>query len=366
MAVALSSAEELAAALAEAEGPLRLRGGGTKLGWGEPVEAAEVSLAGLDRLLEYDPGDMTAVLEGGVPLSSAQEAFAAEGQMLALDPPDGGATLGGVIAAGDSGPLRARYGGPRDLVLGVTVALSDGTLAKSGGKVIKNVAGYDLAKLFTGSRGTLGAIVRVAVLLHPRPPDTCTAIGTSDDPVAVARAASELAHSPLEQLGLDVRWELGRGTVLSRFGGAAPRPQAEAAAALLTRAGVQTEIADEDGELWDAQRESQRPATGTVVRVSGLQTQLPDVLAAAERHLAVAVGRAGLGLTWLALAERPADETVAAVEALRRELAPAPCAVLDGPAEVRAAVGGLAPRDPGAAALMARVKERFDPRGALV
>ena len=100
--------------------------------------------------------------------------------MLALDPPLGDerrATIGGVMATADSGPLRHRYGGIRDLVVGVTVALSDGTLAKSGGKVIKNVAGYDLAKLFAGSYGTLGLIVRVAVRLHPLPPRTATAIG---------------------------------------------------------------------------------------------------------------------------------------------------------------------------------------------
>ena len=89
-------------------------------------------------------------------LADAQATFAKAGQMLALDPPDGGATVGGVVATADTGPLRARYGGPRDLVVGMRVALSDGTLAKSGGKVIKNVAGYDVAKLFTGSFGTLG------------------------------------------------------------------------------------------------------------------------------------------------------------------------------------------------------------------
>src|SRR2546430_16810200 len=102
--------------------------------------------------------------------------------MLAIDPPlaDGdAATVGGVLATADSGPLRHRHGGPRDLVLGTTVALSDGTVARAGGKVIKNVAGYDLAKLFTGSYGTLGAILEVAVRLHPLPPRTVTAVGSS-------------------------------------------------------------------------------------------------------------------------------------------------------------------------------------------
>ena len=107
-----------------------------------------------------------------MPLAEAQARSARAGQMLALDPPLGAgaaATIGGVIAANDSGPLRHRYGGVRDLVVGITVVLSDGTIAKSGGKVIKNVAGYDLAKLFAGSFGTLGLIARVAVRLHPAP-----------------------------------------------------------------------------------------------------------------------------------------------------------------------------------------------------
>src|SRR5439155_7373453 len=132
---------------------LRPRGGGTKLGWGRPVAEADVEVltASLDRVVEHNAGDLTAVLQAGVPLAAAQQVFAAAGQMLAFDPPLGGpdsagepaATVGGVVATGDSGPLRHRYGAARDLLLGITVALSDGTLARAGGRVIKNVAGYD-------------------------------------------------------------------------------------------------------------------------------------------------------------------------------------------------------------------------------
>src|SRR4051812_49439762 len=101
----------VAAALREASG-VRVVGGGTKLGWGHPIEAPELSLAELDAIVEHNVGDLTAILQGGCQLATAREAFAAEGQMLALDPPDEGATIGGVIATGDSGPLRHRYGGP--------------------------------------------------------------------------------------------------------------------------------------------------------------------------------------------------------------------------------------------------------------
>src|SRR5258708_167161 len=165
--------EEAAGMLAAAAGEgltVRPQGGGTKLGWGRvaPPPDIELHTTRLDRILEHNAGDLTAVLEAGVPLARAQERFAQAGQMLAVDPPLGGrdgddatpgsATVGGVVATGDSGPLRHRYGAPRDLILGMTVALADGTIARSGGKVIKNVAGYDVGKLFAGSFGTLGTI----------------------------------------------------------------------------------------------------------------------------------------------------------------------------------------------------------------
>src|SRR5215211_5386947 len=106
--------------------------------------------------------------------------------MLALDPPGDEATIGGIVATGDSGPLRHRYGGPRDLVLGVTVALSDGTVARAGGKVIKNVAGYDLAKPMTGAYGTLGVVTQVSVRLHPLPRQWLTVVVRRDEPRALA------------------------------------------------------------------------------------------------------------------------------------------------------------------------------------
>jgi glycolate oxidase FAD binding subunit len=358
-----SSVEELAGELRRADGRgmrVRVRGAGTKLAWADAAEPAlELSSAGLDRVLEHNAGDLTAVLEAGVPVARAQRAFAEKGQMLALDPPDpGGATIGGLVAANDSGPLRSRYGSARDLVVGVRVALADGTVARSGGKVIKNVAGYDLAKLFAGSFGTLGAILEVSVRLHPLPPATATALGHASDPAVLGRGARALSHARLEQLGADVRWARGQGTVLSRFGGAAARPQAEAAERLLAATGLETEIREDDEGLWEAQRAAQRSPVGLVVRVSALQTDLADLLRLAARHGATLVGRHALGLSWLRLDDgRPAD-LVAELRARH------PTAVLDRPA------GLVLARDPalepGAAALMQRVKERFDPNGTLV
>jgi len=148
------------------------RGGGTKLDWGSAPPAIDlmVSTAKFNKILEHAPGDMTITVEAGVTFSQIQSALSAHRQRLALDPlwPDV-ATVGGVIAANDSGALRLRYGGVRDLIIGITVVLADGTIAKSGGKVVKNVAGYDLPKLMSGALGTLGIITKAVFRLHPLP-----------------------------------------------------------------------------------------------------------------------------------------------------------------------------------------------------
>jgi glycolate oxidase FAD binding subunit len=175
----------------------------------------------------------------------------------------------------------------------------------------------------------------------------------------VAAAASALAHSSLEAQCLDVWWEAGAGRVLVRFAGAEAGPQATDAARLLAESGMDAETTADDEQLWHEQRVRQRSAGGVVVRVSGVQSQLEDQMRAAEVRGGSLVGRAAFGLSWLTL---PDGE---AVEAVRRELAPAPCVVLDAPAELRERIDvwGVAPAG-GAVDLMRRVKERFDPAGA--
>ena len=358
--------EALAATLGEAAGrgaSVAFSGGDTKRGWDsrERETEVEISTLGLGEIVEHNAGDLTAVVEAGVPLARAQELFAEHGQMLALDPPGDGATLGGVVASADSGPLRGRYGGPRDLVVGMRVALSDGTIAKSGGKVIKNVAGYDLAKLFTGSFGTLGAILELSMRLHPLPPATVTAVGSAGDAGELARALIALSPAPLEHHGFDVRWASGQGALLVRFAGATPGPQAEGAGRLMREAGLHVELVEEDDGLWEEQRAGQRAAhpDAASVRVSGLPTRLPALLRAADRLGGAVVGRAALGLSWLRV---PAPDA-GALEALRRELSPSPCVVLDRPPGLDFDARG--PLDPGAEGLMRRVKERFDPADIL-
>jgi glycolate dehydrogenase FAD-binding subunit len=339
----------------------RVRGTGTRLHWGAPIEPPDVELSTerLDAVVEHNAGDLTAVVQAGVPLARVREQLAAAGQMLALDPPGEG-TVGGLLATADSGPLRHRHGAARDLVLGMTVALSDGTLARAGGKVIKNVAGYDLAKLFTGSYGTLGAILEVAVRLHPIPPATATAVGESADPGAVARGAAALTHARIEAQCLDVAWARGEGRVLARFAGAKAAGQAAASAAILKAAGLQVAMEDDDAGVWERQRAGQRSGDAIVVRVSGVQTQLADQMRAAESAAGSLVGRAAFGLSWITL---PAAGGATVAE-IRRALAPAPCVVLDAPDEVRGELDVWGIEDSPAIELMRRVKGRFDPAGA--
>jgi glycolate dehydrogenase FAD-binding subunit len=140
---------------------------------------------GLDRILEYEPGDLTCVVEAGIRLSALQATLGEHGQRLSLDPP-GDPTIGACLAANLSGPLRHRFGAPRDLVLGVTLVLADGTIANAGGKVVKNVAGYDVGKLVCGSRGTLGLIARVSLRLHPLPVTTRTLVVETPEAAQVA------------------------------------------------------------------------------------------------------------------------------------------------------------------------------------
>jgi glycolate oxidase FAD binding subunit len=339
------TAQEVAASLREASA-LRVVSGGTKMSWGRPVEAPELSVAELDAIVEHNEGDLTAILQAGVPVATAQAAFARAGQMLALDPPDDGATIGGVVATGDSGPLRHRYGGPRDLVLGVQVALPDGTLARAGSKVIKNVAGYDLAKLMTGAFGTLGVVTEVSVRLHPRPRDRLTVVIRRDEPRALAAVAAELTHRPLEAERLDLRWEAGSGAVLVQLCGPSAPERA---------ASIDGEVVEDDGELWAAQRAAQRGPV--VLRVSTTQQRLADVLAAAREHDAVCVARAAHGLAWLRFESADAE----LVTALRARLGA--CVLLDAPAALRRAVDPWGPLT--AEPLMRRIKARFDPHDTL-
>ena len=229
-AVPRSSAGEGRACRASLRSPRCLRAAaadGTRVSIGREGGDVVLSTAGLDQVLEHEAGDLTCIVEAGVRVRDLNARLAEHGQMLALDPP-GNPTIGACLAANLSGPRRHRYGAVRDLVIGITVVLGDGTVASSGGKVVKNVAGYDLAKLFCGSEGRFGLIARVALRLHPRPETSRTLVAAGD----AAAKARTILRSPLEASAVDVLWP-GRLAVLIEGSRAAVDAQFAKAQALV-------------------------------------------------------------------------------------------------------------------------------------
>src|ERR1700674_4215692 len=184
------------------------RGGGTKLSWGNSPACADLilSTARLNKIIEHAWSDLTVTVEAGCTIQTLQETLAQHGQRLALDPlwPER-ATVGGVLSTNDSGALRLRFGALRDLIIGVTLALPDGTLASSGGKVVKNVAGYDLPKLVTGAFGTLGVITRAVFRLHALPRNARTISCLARDVSEAQRFLLAIQDSKLAHTGIQVR-----------------------------------------------------------------------------------------------------------------------------------------------------------------
>ncbi len=370
---------DAATVLRDTTGSVLVRGGGTKIDWAGRVPEPDLVLETTDLagVLTHNPGDMTASVRAGTTLTALQDHLASDGQWLALDPPttQGGATLGGLLAAGDSGPSRLRYGGIRDLVIGVTLVLADGTVARSGGHVIKNVAGYDLAKLVHGSLGSLALVAEVVVRLHPRPTTSTTTAGAADAAQATA-AALALAASPLEPSA--VEWMSGSpGQLLVRIDGTAASVQdsSQRLVDLLTGLGVDAAplAPEETGPAWQAHAAAVLGEEDeTTLRVAGrpgdLASLARDVADAADTAGSTArvVSSAALGMHTVRLhggSPRSHADVLTAVRAhagahgasvLLRHRAP----------ELDALVDALGP-PPSAAPLLRRVKAQFDPAGRL-
>jgi glycolate dehydrogenase FAD-binding subunit len=188
------------------------RGSGSKLGWGNPPNRADLvlSTARLNRVIEHAWADLTVSVEAGCTIGTLQDTLAQHEQRVAIDPlwPEH-TTIGGLLSTNDSGTLRIRYGSLRDLIIGVTIALPDGTLASSGGKVVKNVAGYDLPKLVTGALGTLGVITRAVFRLHPLPRNVKSFTFLTRDAADANRLVLAVQDSKLAHTGLQVRFASG-------------------------------------------------------------------------------------------------------------------------------------------------------------
>jgi glycolate oxidase FAD binding subunit len=330
-------------------------GGRTKLSWAAPPSSCDVLLdtTGLDRVLDHTAGDLVVIAEAGVRLADLQAQLAGSGQWLALDPPEPGATLGGVLSANASGPRRLRYGTARDLLIGVTVVLADGTVAASGGKVVKNVAGYDLGKLYTGAHGTLGVVVSTTWRLHPLPAARRVVVVDLADTAAAGPLALRLARSTLTPTAVELlagSGEPARLVVVFESIPESVRAQARSAVELLDGGAEQDELPEGFGR---------RPggADDLVLRLAFAPAALPAVLAALPAGAAVTAS----ACTGVAYAALPAGSGAAALPGLRAAIAP-----YDGTAAVLAAPADLADLDQwgpvgDALPLMTQVKDRFDP-----
>ena len=372
------SVEELSAVMslaARAGWKVAPHGGGSKAGWGSAPAALDlvVGTSRLSRLLEHTAGDLVTSVQAGIRLDALQAELAREGQMLALDPPERGATIGGVIAANASGPRRFRYGTVRDLLIGITVVLADGTVAKAGGKVVKNVAGYDLAKLFTGSLGTLGVIAGATFRLHPLPATRGAVRLACDAPAAVGEAVARLLASTLVPTAVEVDAAPGAPpTLLVLFEGIAPGVDAQVAGAeaLLRPLGSTVALAgDELATAWDALLPRPWGPGDVGLKVTHLPADLARVLSTvaelAARHgtPARSRGSAATGVLYVGTRPRDAEAAAALVSELRAAVREGSVVVHDAPPEQKARLDVWGPV-PGID-LMRRVKHEFDPAGAL-
>lgn len=365
-------------------------GGGSKLGWGNAPWRADLMLstARLNRILEHAWADLTVTVEAGLTIEALQQTLAEHGQRLALDPlwPEK-ATVGGVLSTNDSGALRLRFGALRDLIIGVTIALPDGTLASSGGKVVKNVAGYDLPKLVTGALGTLGVITRAVFRLHPLPHHRRSFTISVSNPeeaqkTVLALQDSRLAHVALQsrfsaeaspeidilfegtEAGLDAQAaELGalcrsRGSSIAQVHREPPR-------GTNAKEGLARGAWNVREELWSFSN----PAESAIAKISVLPTDLARLielvrLVAASSRLAWKSVMYAPGLGWLRV-EGSADHLPGALGALRAEVEKArgSLAVLHRPASGHAFDAWGSPGD--SLPLMKAVKSRLDPSGTL-
>ena len=351
------------------------RGAGTGLAWGGPPSRCDlvVDLRSMDQVVEHEAGDLVARVQAGATIGQLAVALGSAGQQLALDVP-AEATVGGVVATGTAGPRRFRYGTPRDLLIGITVVRADGVVAHAGGKVVKNVAGYDLGKLFAGSQGTLGLITEATFRLHPLPAAVAwvtAEFGPAERAGAVAAVAAA-AGSPLVPSAVELDWPGGsqrplRVGVLLEGTGPGVAERARQMSELLAAPGGVVTVAETAPARWGV-----LPDAVTVVRVSFWVSSLGPVLdavaaagAAAGVRPAVS-GPAGAGALYACLDPGTSDADAARfVTVLRERVAGAlgsagprgGVVVLTAPEAVLAADDRTIP----GLALMRAVKDQFDP-----
>lgn len=355
-------------------------GQGTKLGWGALVKAMDVviSTRRLNRLIDHAVGDMTVTAEAGLSFAALQALLAHQNQWIPLDPSHATqATLGGIVAARDTGALRHRYGGVRDLCLGLTFVRADGQVAKAGGRVVKNVAGYDLMKLFTGSFGTLGIVTELTLRAYPLPECAGTVL-VRGAAMAISAFAQALLRSTLTPTAVDVLvsslpasiWLAIRFQSLSE----SVLSQIERVKAMAQSENLTVEVLRDTAEpQWWVQTAAalQAHSDDALCQIGVLPTLVVSSLVALQQSVTetsvTLQGRihAASGLGQLRLVGAEADYK-AVLQTLRShcEQAGGYLSVLEAPAAVKQHID-LWGYSGTALAAMRKLKERFDPQGIL-
>ncbi len=356
---------ELAEMIRSANAPLAIRGGGTRT-IGRAVQGERLETSGLTGISLYEPGALTLVAGAGTPLAEIDAALAGEGQRLPFEPPDlrgllgahGQSTIGGVVAANASGPRRVQAGACRDSLIGVRFVDGSGTVVKNGGRVMKNVTGYDLVKLMAGSYGTLGVLTEVSFKVLPAPEAEATLLLSGLDPVRAVEAMSAALGSPFEVTGAA---RLVDGTTAFRVEGLemSVRYRVGRLADLLRRWGAaQVEEGATSADRWKAIRDVKafHGREGDVWRLSVAPSTAPEIV---DRLGAEAVQLDwGGGLIWALVAEGTD---------LRAQLGPTAghTMLVRASETIRALVPAFPPEAAPIAALTRGLRAKFDPRGLL-
>jgi glycolate oxidase FAD binding subunit len=362
----LNSEADVAAFVAAASGPLVVRGGGTR-SVGRPAVGEVLDMTGLSGVTLYEPGALTIVARAGTPVAEIETVLAAENQRLAFEPYDlrgllgtsGETTVGGVIATNASGPRRIQGGAARDFALGVRFVDGAGNVIKNGGRVMKNVTGYDLVKLMAGSWGTLGVLTEVSLKVLPGVEDVTTLVICGVDPANAVAALSRALASPYEVSG--AAWI--DGAVWLRLEGFSASIAYRADALMAVLAGFGDISLNPDAD-WARVRDAQ-PLHGAaaVWRVSVKPSDAPAVLAALPEGCDSLMDWGG-GLIWIGQSGSDPAATHAALQAHVARLG-GHATLMKGPEALRRAVPVFQPERPGVAALSTALRARFDPRGIL-
>jgi glycolate oxidase FAD binding subunit len=369
--IAPASTDEVAAVMrlcSERKLVVTPRGGGTKSDWGNPVKPQVIlDTRRMSGVREHSWQDLTATVGAGTSWSEMRQALATHGQRVALDPLfRTSATVGGIIAVNDSGALRMRYGSLRDLVIGMTIVLVDGTIARSGGKVVKNVAGYDLPKLLTGSFGTLGVITEVTFRLHPIQLDSATWTIVSENPAEMSGLQAQLLNAAMSMESSQIRTsEIGFALDV-RFA-SLPEVLQEHEARLHKLCGSLTAHTSTD-EVWQKRERLFDITDATILKITALPAKTAAILQGFKslpQNIAAACVADATGIITVALTAPPA-QTAALIDDLRARLRAdgGMAVVLRTAADISDDIdrwGGSPP----AIAVMRAVKQQFDPNRLL-